>query len=137
MAALKGRNILLKISDGVSPGTFTNVAGLRSKTLTVNNETVDITTSDEAPWRELLGNTGIRSLSFSGSGVFEDDAAINSIEELALNGNLQEFQLVFENNDMYQGNFQVVSFEYAGEHGSEQTFSISLESASIINFSRG
>ncbi len=136
MAAQKGRSILIKISDGVSPGTFTTVAGIRSKTITVNNESVDITTADEAPWRELMADVGARSISLSGAGVFQDDADINAIEYLALNGGIQEFQIIFVNSDMYQGNFQITSFEYGGEHVAEQTFSISLESASIINFSR-
>jgi TP901-1 family phage major tail protein len=136
MAAQKGRSILLKIGDGSSPATFTSIAGLRSKTITLNNETVDITTSDEAPWRQLLGDTGIRSVSLSGSGVFEDDAAVNSIEDLAFNGNLEEFQIVFGNGDILQGVFQVTSFEYGGEHGSEQTYTVSLESGGIVTMSR-
>lgn len=136
MAAQKGRSILLKIGNGTSPATFTSIAGLRSKTITINNETVDITTSDEAPWRQLLGDTGIRSASISGSGVFEDDAAINSVEDLAFNGNIEEFQVVFGNGDLLQGEFQITSFEYGGEHGAEQTYSISLESAGICTMSR-
>jgi TP901-1 family phage major tail protein len=136
MAAQRGRDILLKISDGASPGTFTSIAGLRSKTMTLNNETVDITTSDDAPWRQLLGDTGLRSVSLSGSGVFEDDAAVNSCEELALNGNLQEFQIVFGNGDLFQGLFQVTSFEYGGEHTAEQTYSISLESGGVVTLNR-
>ena len=136
MAAQKGRDILLQISDGVSPATFTTVAGLRSKTLTINNESVDITTADEAPWRQLLGDTGMRSVSISGAGVFQDDATINLIEDLSLNGNLEEFLVIFGNSDQMQGVFQVNSFEYGGEHTAEQTYSISLESASIVTMSR-
>jgi len=136
MAAQKGRDILLQISDGVSPATFTTVAGLRSKTLTINNESVDITTADEAPWRQLLGDTGMRSVSISGAGVFQDDATINLIEDLSLNGNLEEFLVIFGNSDQMQGVFQVTSFEYGGEHTAEQTYSISLESASIVTMSR-
>lgn len=132
MAAQKGRSILIKISDGSSPASFTTIAGLRSKTITINNETVDITTADEAPWRQLLGDTGLRSVSVSGSGVFQDDAAMNSVEDLAMDGTLQEFQLVFGNGDIMQGMFAVSSFEHGGEHTAEQTASISLESATII-----
>lgn len=137
MPAQKGRLILLSIGDGASPEVFTDIAGLRSKTLTINNETVDITTSDEAPWRLLLGDTGLRSLSVSGSGVFQDDVAINSVEDLALNGLLNNFQMSFENNDVFEGAFQVTSFEYGGEHTAEQTFSISLESSGTITLTRG
>lgn len=136
MAAQKGRSILLKISDGSSPASFTTIAGIRSRTITVNNESVDITTSDEAPWRQLMGDVGLRSVSLSGSGVFQDDAAVNSIEDLALAGTLEEFQIVFGNGDIMQGVFQVTSFEYGGEHTAEQTYSISLESGGIVTMSR-
>lgn len=137
MPAQKGRLFLLSIGDGASPEVFTGIAGLRSKTLTINNESVDVTTSDEAPWRELLGDTGLRSLSVSGSGVFQDDTAINSVEDLALNGLLNNFQIAFENNDVFEGAFQVTSFEYGGEHTAEQTYSISLESSGTITLTRG
>jgi TP901-1 family phage major tail protein len=136
MAVLKGRDILLKISDGLSPGTFTSVGGFRTTTLTINNETVDITTKDEAPWRQLLSNTGLRSITFEGEGVFKDDSAINSIEILAMNGNSQEFQIVFGNGDLYQGIFLLTKLEQAGEYNAEQTYSISLESAGIVTLLR-
>jgi len=127
--AFKGRNILIKISDGLSPGTFTTIGGIRSKTITVNNETTDITTKDDSAWRVLMADTGIRSISASGSGIFKDDAAINAMENLAFNGAAQEFQLVFPNGDGLQGIFQVASFEHAGEHVDAQTYSITLEAA--------
>lgn len=136
MAAQKGRNILIKISDGTSPGTFTTVGGMRSKTLTINNEQVDVTTDDEAPWRHLLADAGLRSISLSGSGVFKDDSAYNDVEDLAMNANLQEFQLVMGNGDYFQGLFQVASLEYAGEHNGEQTYSMTLESAGIVVLNR-
>ena len=136
MAAQKGRGMLLKLSNGASPPTFTTIGGIREKSLTINNESVDITTSNTAPWRQLLGDAGMRSVSLSGSGVFEDEAAIKLVEALALSGNLQEFQMTFANGDLYQGLFQVTSFQHTGAHNSEQTYSISLESASIITLLR-
>ena len=43
MTAQKGKDLLLKLdSDGA--GTFVTVAGLRTRTLTFNSETVDVTT---------------------------------------------------------------------------------------------
>lgn len=129
MPAQKGRAIIIAIGDGATVEAFTSIAGLRTKTLTINNETVDITTSDEAPWRELLGDTGLRSVSLSGSGVFQDDAAINLVEDLVMSGLLSNFKITFENGDDITGAFQVTSFEYGGEHTAEQTYSMSLESS--------
>lgn len=137
MAAQKGRLLLIGLGDGASAEAFVNIAGLRSKTLTLNNESVDITTSDEAPWRALLGDTGLRTVSLSGSGVFQDDAAINDIEDLAMTGLLNNFEISFENGDTFTGAFQVTSFEYGGEHTAEQTYSISMESSGTIVLARG
>lgn len=134
--AYKGRLILLKISDGTSPGVFSTFGGIRSRTITVNNETVDITDSDNAPFRQLLGDTGMRSMSISGSGIFKDDTGINAVEDLALTGNLQEFQVCFPNGDIVQGLFAVASFEYSGDYNSNQNFSVTLESASIFTMMR-
>lgn len=137
VGALKGRNILLKIGNGTSPQVFSTIGGIQSRSISINNDTVDITTSDEAPWRQFMGNTGMRSVSISGSGVFKNEAAIRAVEDLALNGNLQEFQVVFANGDIFQGLFAVSSLEYSGEHTAEQKYSISMDSASIITISKG
>ena len=132
MAAQRGRAILLKIGTGASPDVFTAVGGMRSKTITINNQTVDITTDDESPWRTLLSDAGLRSLSMSGSGIFKDDATLNRMEELALNGLFEDFQLVFENGDYFQGPFQVTRFEYAGETSGPQTYALTVESAGPV-----
>ncbi len=50
MAVQKGRNMLIKVNDGSSPESFSTVAGVRSRTITINQELVDITDSDIAPW---------------------------------------------------------------------------------------
>ena len=59
MAAQKGKDLLLKL-DHASDGGFVSVAGLRSKQLSFNTQTVDITHADSTDqWRELLAGAGI------------------------------------------------------------------------------
>ena len=56
MVVRKGKDLLLKIFNGTS---YETVAGLRSKRLTFNAETVDVTDAESAGrWRELLGGAG-------------------------------------------------------------------------------
>ena len=59
MAAQKGKDLLLKIDlDGL--GNFVTVAGLRSRRLAFNSETVDVTDAGSAGrWRELLAGCGV------------------------------------------------------------------------------
>ena len=47
MAAQKGKDLLLKV-DSTGTGVFTTVAGMRSRTLSLNSETVDITHAESA-----------------------------------------------------------------------------------------
>ena len=68
MAAQKGKDLLLKV-DGTGTGTFTTIAGLRSRTLAFNAETVDITHAESSgQWRELLSGAGARSARITGAG---------------------------------------------------------------------
>jgi len=136
MAAQKGRDMLIKVGNGASPATFSTIGGIRSRTITINNDSVDITDSDNAPYRQLLADTGLRSMSISGSGVQKNGANIQTVEALAHSGAIEEFQVVFGNGDIIQGLFQVTSFETSGEHVSEQTMSISLESAGVFTLMR-
>src|SRR5204862_1249719 len=80
MSAQRGKDLLVKIGDGGSPETFTTVAGLRATTLSFNAQTVDVTNADSVDqWRELLAGAGVKSASFSGSGVFKDAASDESL----------------------------------------------------------
>jgi hypothetical protein len=60
MTAQKGKDLLVKIAGG---GGYTTVAGLRTRRLAFNAETVDITHAESANrWRELLdGAYGVNS----------------------------------------------------------------------------
>ena len=56
MAAQKGSALLMKIGDGASPEVFTTIGGLRSTSISLNEEAVDVTTKDSSgKYRELLG----------------------------------------------------------------------------------
>ncbi len=73
MAAQKGKDLLVKIADGAG---YTTVAGLRSRRIAFNAETVDITHTESAGrWRELLEGAGVKRASVAGRGLFKDAAS--------------------------------------------------------------
>ena len=43
MTAQAGKDVLLKIGDGGAPESFTSIAGLRAKTLSLNARAVEVT----------------------------------------------------------------------------------------------
>ena len=143
MAAQKGLDVLMKIDIS---GTKTTIGGLRSTSITLNDESVDITNKDSLGSRTLLAGAGVNSLSVSGSGVFTDSAAEVAVrtafqaQQNTSDGSsgqtaaFESFQFIIPNLGTYTGNFQITSLEYAGEYNGEATYSMSFESAGYITF---
>ena len=132
MAAQRGKDILLKIEDG---GTFVSVAGLRTKRLSFDTATVDVTDADSAGrWRELLAGAGVRQASVAGSGLFKDAASDEAIRAAFFGGTVRMWQIVVPDFGTVEGPFQITRLEYAGEYDGEATFEIALESAGALRF---
>ena len=134
MAAQKGKDLLLKLdSDGL--GSFVTVAGLRSKRIAFNSESVDITDADSAGrWRELLAGSGVQRAAVSGSGIFKDAASDAAIRTHFFAGEIVDWQLVVPDFGTIEGPFQITALEYGGSHDGEVTFEIALESAGPVAF---
>lgn len=134
MAAQAGKDLLLKI-DMNGEGLFETVAGLRTTRLSLNAETVDVTTLDsEGGWRELLAGAGVRSAALSGSGVFKDEATDERMRALFFAGAIPAVQVIVPGFGTLEGPFQIASIDYAGTHDGEATFEVSLASAGALSF---
>lgn len=132
MVAQKGRDLLLKIDSG---GSFATVAGLRSKRIAFNSQTVDITDADSAGrWRELLAGSGVQRAAVTGSGIFKDAASDALIRQRFFAGDIVGWQLVVPDFGTVEGPFQVTALEYTGSHDGEITFEVALESAGAVSF---
>jgi TP901-1 family phage major tail protein len=132
MAAQKGKDLLIKIDSGAG---FATVAGLRTRRLAFNAETVDITHAESANrWRELLDGAGVKRASVAGRGLFRDAASDELMRAAFFNGAVKACQVVIPDFGTVQGPFQIVSLEFAGEHNGEVTFDLALESAGELTF---
>ena len=136
MAAQKGKDLLIKVSsDGTAVGTMTAIAGLRSPSVTINGEAPDVTTADSANrFRELLAGAGVRSVEVSGSGIFQDDAAIEDLRGHVMGGTHAYLEVVGPDWGEFAGLFHVSSLELSGDHDGEVGFTVSLASAGEITW---
>jgi TP901-1 family phage major tail protein len=133
MPAQKGKDLLLKIASG--PDTFVTVAGLRTKRIALNADTVDVTDAESVGrWRELLGGAGVRRASVSGTGIFKDQASDALLRQVFFDGLLRDWQIVVPGFGVLAGPFQISNLDYRGEYAGEVTFDISLDSAGAISF---
>jgi TP901-1 family phage major tail protein len=132
MAAQKGKDLLVKMHDGEG---FVTVAGLRSRRLAFNAESVDVTHAESAGrWRELLDGAGIKRASVSGRGLFKDASSDALMRQTFFDGAIKTFQIVIPDFGIVEGPFQLSALEFAGEHNGEVSYELSLESAGALTF---
>ena len=134
MAAQKGKDLLLKIdSDGL--GTYVTVAGLRSRSIAFNAETVDITHQESAgQWRELLVGAGVKGARITGGGVFKDAASDELVRATFFGGVVRVWQIIVPDFGTLSGAFEITSFELSGRHDGEVAFELTVESAGALTF---
>lgn len=138
MAKQLGRAMLVKIGDGESSEAFANLCGLNSKSLTINNSSIDVTTPDcTTPegtlWTETLA--GLKNLSLSGNGFFEDSTTELRMNTVAMaTDNQCNMQVVIPDFGTYAGAFRITSVEFGGETEGGVTYSLSLESTGAVTF---
>jgi TP901-1 family phage major tail protein len=133
MAAQKGKDLLLKIGDGA--GGFVTVAGLRTRRLALNADTVDVTDAESAGrWRELLGGAGVRRASVSGTGIFKDQTSDALVRQAFFDGLIRDWRIIVPGLGTLSGPFQISNLDYRGEYSGEVTFDISLDSAGALVF---
>jgi TP901-1 family phage major tail protein len=139
MAKQLGRALLLKIGDGAGGEAFTAFAGMNSKTLTINNSAIDVTTPDATTpggvlWAQSLN--GLKAVSLSGDGIFLDEAAQEvRLNTIAMQADpVANFEIVVPDFGTYAGEFRVTSLDFGGETEGAVTFSASMESNGAVTF---
>ena len=134
MVAQKGKDLLLKI-DTTGSGAFSTVAGLRSRQVAFNAESVDVTDAESSGrWRELLAGAGVKRAAVSGAGIFKDAATDATVRTVFFDGTIRNWQVVVPDFGTIEGPFQVTALEYAGDDDGELTYEIALESAGVLAF---
>jgi TP901-1 family phage major tail protein len=133
MTAQKGSAFLLKISDGAVPTpAYQTVAGLRTTQMSINGDTVVVTSKDSGGWRELLSGAGTRSVSVSAAGIFLGSAAEAQVRANALTGTLDAYELSFEDGEKLRGSFLIQRLDYSGDFNGERNYTMQLESSGAV-----
>jgi TP901-1 family phage major tail protein len=135
MTAHPGRDLLLKLGDGESPETFATVAGLRTKTFSLNARSVDATHAlSPGGWRELIAGAGLRQAQIAGSGVFLSDAGGAAIRALFFAGAVRNWRIHVPGLGRIEGAFLIANLDYSGAHDGEAGFALALDSAGALEF---
>jgi predicted secreted protein len=124
MASLVGRKVTFTPTGSGIP-----ITGMRTKTITVNNEAIDITSDDDRGWQTFLAtDPAQRGIDMSVEGVTKDAVLIN----LAVTGGsglISEYELAFEGLGTFTGDFHIGSLELGASYNEAVTFSCTIRSS--------
>lgn len=135
MAGQRGRDVLIKVSDGNIPEAFETLAGIRSTEFELNAASVDGTAADSPEgWRELIEGAGVKTARIRGQGVFKDAVSNDRMRQVFVSNGQARWQLIVPGMGSVTGAFHIRELKWTGAFDSELGFSIDLESAGLLSF---
>lgn len=124
MAALVGRKVTF-----TPTGSGVPVTGMRTKTITINNEAIDITSDDDLGWQTFLdADPAQRGIDMSVEGITKD-ATLISLAVTGGSGLISEYELDFEGLGTFTGDFHIGSLELGASYNEAVTFSCTIRSS--------
>lgn len=137
MPAASGALVLIKIGNGEDPEVFTTIGGMRTSELSIDNQLLDASHIEGGNWRILQNESGIQSVSISGSGIFVDSTEEENVRISAFANTIKNYRFIFANADSIQGPFRILSYQRKGDHNNPEAYNLTLESAGPITFTAG
>lgn len=134
MSAQDGAKFLLAVGNGGAPEVFTTIGGLRLTALDVRGDMQNASNVEAGQWRRGLSLAGARSARISGSGMFTDSAAENTLRSLAFSGAVANYRISFPAGKTLTGAFFIGAYERRADVNAEEQFSVTLESAGVLSY---
>jgi predicted secreted protein len=127
MTAGVGRNVTLTWGGA-------GIAGVKEKSLTLNNEPIDITSDDDDGWLALLGEPGQKQVELKVSGVTKDRDLIADWFSGSL---IQPVVLAYEDGATITGSFFLSEYSDKGNFKDAVSFDATLMSTGTIVYTAG
>jgi predicted secreted protein len=128
--AISGRSV--RISRNGS-----NIVGARADSVTINNEPLDITDKDDAGWRTMLTDVGLRSVSCEIEGVLKDTVLLSDSVGTATTALLKECVVTISGIGTLTGDFMLQGLQIGAEQADVVTFTATLESGESMTATIG
>lgn len=132
-----GRLLLIKIGDGGSPESFSNLCGLKTRSFNLSANEVDTTVPDCNNPGQAVQKTaepGIVNRTFSGSGAFVSGATQATLMGHVRGATVFNAQVVVPGEGTYAGSWMVSDFEFSGEMEGNMEFSATFSAAGPLTF---
>ena len=140
MAIFNGTDLILKVSE-TSGGTEYKLLHSQNVSLSVNADTIDVSTKDSSGWRDLIG--GQKSFSLSADGLYDYSPTAGTTTDPSdlvtqmLNRTEVTFTFTYggsmsAGDTYYTGSGLVTSFEVSGGVEDAPTYSVSIEGTGAL-----
>jgi TP901-1 family phage major tail protein len=126
MAGFIGRTLLVKRNGAT-------VASVVSKSISIGNEPVDVTTDDDSGWRTLLEAAGVKTVDISVEGVLVAGHDTH-IQDLISGTTIRAGEVTLPSGATLTGNWRLNAAEISGETAGRVEFSGTLQSTGTITF---
>ena len=127
MTAGVGRNVTLTWGGS-------GISGVKEKSLSLNNEPIDITSDDDAGWRNILATPGQKQVELKVSGVTKDR---DLMADWFLSQLTQAVELTYENGAKITGQFFLSEYSDKGNFKDAVSFDATLMSTGAIVYTAG
>ena len=124
MTAQKGTAFLLKVGDGGAPPAYATVAGLRTTQMSINGETVVVTTRIRAAGANCCRARGCARSRSARRGCSPASAPRRDRGPMRWPGTLDDYELSFESGETLRGQFLVTRLDYAGDFNGERNYTL-------------
>ena len=111
----------------------TTVAAVRTRTVTINNEPVDITSDDDLGFRKMLQDPGTKTLDMSVEGIMKNTTDFLGVA-MSTTNIIEGYSILFPGLGTLAGDFVVTGFEVGAAYNEAATFSATLQSSGAFTF---
>jgi len=133
MGVQRGRDLLIKLRSPASDA-YESVAGLRASNVSFNARPIDVTSNDsEGRWRELFAESGVRSISITGSGLMKNVDSDKMLKDIFLGGLAGDFEIILPSFCRVTGPFVITLLRYAGTFDGEVRWDMEVQSSGAID----
>lgn len=123
--ASAGKNASFKIGANA-------IGGLNDGNITINGETIDVTTFASGGWIEKIQGLKSAEISLSGFWLSDDTNGQTALRTALLDGTTVTMNALLDGTNGWTGSFYVTSFEAGAAVDGEVSASISLESTGAV-----
>jgi TP901-1 family phage major tail protein len=127
MAAEKGRAIVVK-RNGVA------IAGVRTKSVAINAEPIDVTDDDSGGWATKLDAAAEQSVNISVSGIALNYTLLTEAIGDPDADKVAETTFLYSDGSQIEGQFFLASYTETGEYNGAKTFECEFQSTGAVTY---